>query len=444
MNINNALRRRSLGLSGRLEIDFAIDRLKLKEAIKLTNPNPIDQEDHNVKNSGPIACARLGQDRLAVANEDGYINLLTTKELKDKASWIAHENAVFDIKASPDQRSLLTASGDATIRRWDVETKQETLKLTPHYSSIKSISMYDNNTLASGSRDGTVKVHDLRQKDQVMIVIRDAHRNQIFSKHRRISTKTDPISCVTNVVFDPNFPRLYSTGANDATIKLWDLRRAPKTNKPRRTRDGEIMLNQPLVEVHHPSRGVHCGYSDLLISSGKVYASCSDNKIYCYDNFSPNSKPLKFAGYRYDTCLRLAIMDDRFLFSGGKGGGALVWNLRNKQSSRYFPETTRYPIGQLKPDQNDSSDTTVIETDWDSLSVFTLRDDRLICKWTMHHVLDNERQQMLSSGALDVQEADVSIQLSDIMDVNVLRPNHRLSNNQSAFTDSQHSQVSSQ
>lgn len=432
MNISTALRRRTVGLPGRLEIDFAIDRLRLKDAIKIPNPTPVDPDEPNIKSSGPIACVKLHDGRLAVANEDGYVNLVDTRKLKDIASWMAHENAVFDIQASPDQKSLFTASGDATIRKWDVETKQENLRFTPHYSSIKSISVYDDHTIASGSRDGTIKIHDIRQKDPTMIVIRDAHRNIVFSKHRKVSAKTDPISCVTNVVFDSNFPRIYSTGANDATIKLWDLRRATPTNRPRRTRDGQILLNQPLIEVHHPSTGLHCGYSDLLLSGGKVFASCSDNKIYCYDNFSPSSKPLKFSGYRYDTCLRLAVMDDRYLFSGGKGGGALVWSLKSRKSSRYYPEPSRSPIGQLKPDQNESSDTTVIETDWASLSVFTLRDDRLVCKWTMHHVLENERQQMLTSGALDLLEADVSIQLSDIMDVNVLRPINRISNNHSS------------
>lgn len=429
MNVSTALRRRTLGLSGRLEIDFLIDRLKLKDAIKISNPTPVDPDEPNIKSSGPIACAKLHDGRLAVANEDGYVNLVDTRKLKDVASWMAHENAVFDIQASPDQKSLYTASGDATIRKWSVETKQETLKFAPHYSSIKSISIYDDNTLASGSRDGTIKIHDTRQKDPVVIVVRDAHRNTVFSKHRKTTVKTDPISCVTNVVFDQNFPRVYSTGANDATIKLWDLRRTTPTNRPRRTRDGQIILNQPLIEVHHPSTGLHCGYSDLLLADGKIYASCSDNKIYCYDNFSPDSKPLKFSGYRYDTCLRLAVMDDRYLFSGGKGCGALVWNLRSRHSSKYLPEQTRSPIGQLKPDQNETSDTTVIETDWDSLSVFTLRDDRLICKWTMHHVLEEERQQLFKGGILEYREADVSIQLPDIMDVSVLRPNHRMGNN---------------
>ena len=68
-----------------------------------------------------------------------------------------------------------------------------------------------------------------------------------------------------------------------------------------------------------------------------------------------------------------------------------------------------------------------IETDWDSHSVFTFRDDKLVCKWTLHHVLESERKNLIQANFLTpTEEADVSIQMSDIIDVNVLRPNHRV------------------
>lgn len=372
MNVNAEIRKRKIGLRRRIEIDFAMDRIRLKEVLRLTSS---PQDESNLKTYGPMACCRLNNDAIAVANEDGYINLLQMSSLKNTAHWMGHENAIFDMKATPDQRTLLTASGDCTIKQWDVESRKEILSICQHYSSVKSISIYDKDVVASGSRDGSIQVHDFRSKNPSVIVIRDAHRNSIIGKRRKMVAKTDPISCVTNVVFDPNFPRIYSTGANDATIKLWDLRRKSQLSKPRRTIDGKFVINQPYVQVKHPSKGMHCGYSHLLISSNKIYAACSDNKIYCYENFGSEDEPIKFTGYSYDTYLKLAVMDDRFLFSGTKGGGATMWTLGNKPSSRY-------PI-QLKPDDNDPFDTNVVETDWDSLSIFTFRDDRLVSKWTI-------------------------------------------------------------
>lgn len=426
MNVNTALRRRKLGLPGRIELDFAFDRIRLKEAVKLAaRPN---QDDQDLKTYGPLACVKIDAKTIAVANEDGYVNLLRTERLESKAHWMAHENAIFDIKANPDQSSIFTASGDTTIKQWDLETKKQVNSIVAHYSSIKSISIYDKNVLASGSRDGSIKIHDLRIKPATVLMIRDAHRNQIIGKTRKVTAKTDPVSCVTNVVFDQYCPRIYSTGANDATIKLWDLRRISQTNRVKRTADGQIVFNQPFTSIHHPSKGVHCGYSHLVLSSGKIYAACSDNKIYCYDRFLPETEPIKFTGYRYDTYLKLAIMEDRFLLSGAKGGGAIIWSLGNKQSSKYYPETTKQPFGHLKPDDIDRFDTNVVETDWETLSIFTFRDDHLVCKWTMQHVLESEKKRLASQTALASQQDDVTIEMSDIIDVNVLRPNHRLSN----------------
>lgn len=424
MNVNTALRHRSLGLMSRVDIDFTIERMALKEVIKLT-PNS-DFESVNVQCYGPLASAKLKNNVVAIANEDGCINLVKTTHLKELDHWLGHDNAIFDIKATPCGKFLMTASGDKTIKRWDVESKAEVSSLSPHFSSIKSISIYDENMVASGSRDGCIKVHDFRCKDPTIINIRDAHRNLKIAKPRRVSTKTDPISCVTNVVFDTHFPRIYSTGANDATIKLWDLRRSTKTNKPRRTIDGQTLINQPWLSVPHPSKDMHCGYSHLLVSANKVFAACSDNKIYCYDNFGSKEEPIKFVGYHYDTYLKMSVIEDRFLISGAKGGGAILWSLKNKHFQMYYPETTKQPIGQLKPDTDENYDTNVIESDWDNLSIFTFRDDRLVCKWTLQHILESERKKLIEDDAISSQDANVTIEMADIIDINVLRPNHRV------------------
>lgn len=383
MDIHAAHRRRKLGFPMNLNYDLASKRIKLESSFKLPNSTPRQEEDvwnqgENIKTYGPLASATISRDIIAVANEDGYINLVRKKRLSSAAHWLGHDNAIFDIKASPSGKSLLTGSGDTTIKQWDIETKECIQQINPHYSSIKSLSFYTEHIVASGSRDGAIKVHDLRDSSPTVLVMNDAHKNKILGKKRKVKSKTDPISCVTYLVFDTDIPRLYSSGANDATIKLWDIRKI----RHKRTLDGTFVVNEPFSEVHHPSRGVHCGYSHLLLSYKRLYAACSDNKIYCYENFS-STDPIVFSGYRYDTYIRLAVMDNRFLFSGGRENGAKIWSLGTKRTKDSNEVISREPIGELKADDTDWCDTNVIETDWEALSVFSFRDDGLVSKWTL-------------------------------------------------------------
>jgi WD40 repeat protein len=55
--------------------------------------------------------------------------------------WAAHANAVFDVAWRCDERRLLTASGDQTVRVWDIETKQHDT-YSGHRSSIKAVSAH--------------------------------------------------------------------------------------------------------------------------------------------------------------------------------------------------------------------------------------------------------------------------------------------------------------
>ena len=71
--------------------------------------------------------------------------------------------------------------------------------------------------------------------------ITDAHLNTDLSKHtpmRKITkskkltpppARSSPLSSVTTVLFQPNTWTLFSSGANDGAIKMWDLRRLSQT-----------------------------------------------------------------------------------------------------------------------------------------------------------------------------------------------------------------------
>jgi WD40 repeat protein len=62
---------------------------------------------------------------------------------------------------SPDGRRLASASGDKTVKVWDLATRQTILICDKHTDTVFSVAFSaDGRLLASGSRDSTVRVWD--------------------------------------------------------------------------------------------------------------------------------------------------------------------------------------------------------------------------------------------------------------------------------------------
>lgn len=383
-DITDSLQRRKLGLKHIIDISYVVDEFKYSGTLKLREDDEefeLIPDDYLRRQGGPLASTKITSDILAIGCEDGSIYLLDIKKFKKLKHWDAIDNAIFDLTTRPNTQNLLTASGDSTIRLWDIESQKNTLIFSPHYSSIKSVSFYDSNTLCSGSRDGTIKVHDLRLQEPTIVVIPDAHKNMTYSKRRtrKLELKTDPTSCVTSTTFDPYIPRIYSAGANDAAIKIWDLRKLRRVKRGR----GPLATFQPAHKISHPIKGVNCGYSQLLFSNCKLYAGCSDHKIYSYSNLMSNEEPLVYAGFYYKPYFRLATLENRLLLSGSGNGGAMLWSLDPKRPGDYTLGGARKPFKVLENNNSMARETALIETTSDPCSIYTFSDDFQISKWNL-------------------------------------------------------------
>ncbi|MCA2689583.1 MULTISPECIES: WD40 repeat domain-containing protein, partial [unclassified Microcystis] len=114
-----------------------------------------------------------------------------------------HDSVVTSVNFSPDGKTLVSGSGDKTIKLWNVETGQEIRTLKGHDSVVSSVNFSpDGKTLVS-SGDNTIKLWNVKTGQE-------------------IRTLKGHDSVVSSVNFSPDGKTLVS-GSWDNTIKLWNV-----------------------------------------------------------------------------------------------------------------------------------------------------------------------------------------------------------------------------
>ena len=83
---------------------------------------------------------------------------LRGEEPKARVTLPGHTTCVWSVAFSPDGKALASGSRDGSIKIWDVATGKEQADLKGHANMVMSVSFSpDGRILASGSSDGTIK-----------------------------------------------------------------------------------------------------------------------------------------------------------------------------------------------------------------------------------------------------------------------------------------------
>lgn len=131
-------------------------------------------------------------------------------------------------------------------------------------------------------------------------------------------------SSVTGLVFQDEYT-LISGGPGDGIIKAWDLRRCYSTLK-----------KEPIAKYNLPYAGSSTlkGFTSLVVNASgtKLYASCMDSNIYCYNILTFSKEPMmvytgaQIKSFYIKSCIS---PDDRYLLSGSSDEKAYIWNINN-------------------------------------------------------------------------------------------------------------------
>ncbi|KAI4348192.1 hypothetical protein L6164_008946 [Bauhinia variegata] len=303
--------------------------------------------DHNGSETPPLAlsfCKSAKNSHIvALSDEDGYVSLFDTRrkfpsstsyqenaEKSKICDWVAHHNAVFDVCWMKGDTQILTASGDQTMKLWDVEAKQCLGVLTGHTGSVKSMSSHpiDVDVIVSGSRDGSFCLWDMRcnstsksRRGELCIgstaVVKGAHLSSQTKRVRR--GKTASMS-ITSVLYLKDQISIATAGAADSIVKFWD------------TRNLKSAVTQACPRPHTTEKERLHGISSLSQDNSGMFvsASCMDNRLYLYNMLQLEKGPLRsFSGCRIESFfVKSAISPDAtHIVSGSSDGNAYVWQV---------------------------------------------------------------------------------------------------------------------
>lgn len=242
-----------------------------------------------------------GGHALLAADEEGILTILdTTRSLKEQmhadlpstsplARFRAHDNAIFDATFLRQDTAAATASGDGTVRVFDLETTFRCAMLRASRGSVKCVRVQpgNGNVIAAASRDGTIRLFDVRassrydtrwgreDSQKAVLTVERAHEGSIAEqvpatrKRRRVAAK--PSASVTSLAWGSNH-EIFSGGAADGAVKLWDLRTNGKTG-----------CMESVVPGLEGSRQRGYGIANMDLVDGKLAVSCTDSTIYVYN-----------------------------------------------------------------------------------------------------------------------------------------------------------------
>ena len=151
--------------------------------------------------SVPVLCL------LAMSPAWGQDSSSSSGKLKEHAVLRGTFDTIWSLSFARDNQTLAAGLEDKTVRVWDVVAGKELAVLREHKDVVRAVAFSPDGTLlASGSKDNTVKLWSWAAQD----------------RGKLLATLEDHKNWVLSVAFSPN-GKLLASGGKDGKVKIWDV-----------------------------------------------------------------------------------------------------------------------------------------------------------------------------------------------------------------------------
>ncbi|GGU56906.1 hypothetical protein GCM10010211_22020 [Streptomyces albospinus] len=282
---------------GRRALTGAWDgKLKLWGLDRLPNPSehlPVVHALHD------LAMAPSGN--LAVAGDSiGRLHLWDLTAVQRVVCPTVHDSEIHAVAFTPDQRYVLSAGGDHTVRRFNLAERTSTV-LGRHDAAVQALAVtVDGRFLLSGAEDNLIKIWDLTRDEFVDTL--NGHENFITS-----------IVCSKQCLVSADYEQ----------IRYWDFDK----------RRSEHLTSLPAE--HGDST-----FTLALSPSGRFLASAGkDGDIWLWDTQSKELMGLLPTSNPGMMIHKLAFTESGLLVVGGADNYLRIWDVPRQQNIASFPAT---------------------------------------------------------------------------------------------------------
>jgi len=271
-------------------------RLKDDCTLVTAHPGAPSTPDPNM----PFCTSACNRNSLvAVGDEGGLVHLIESAQGENPGfrkvylSFRSHDNAVFDLTFSPDDRQLATASGDQTCRIFDVLSQKVIYSLRAHKNSVKQVTFDPLNpfVLASSGRDGFLNIWDLRVHGPTQTDGPDIFTTLAPVRSIEGYTQNNHTPSITAAVWLDS-KKIVTACERDAVIKLWDI--GGHRQKRKRNRASAAMYLEASAAPYLHTKRRNYGLNSLSLSSDgqRLYALCKDSNVYAYSVNNLSNGPI--------------------------------------------------------------------------------------------------------------------------------------------------------